>query len=453
MTTIQDVFTNLPPWLGWLGSAAAIVTFLTALVGLGRAVAQLRREVRDLAYNVKLSGRLVVAPESLAEHQLQAEQRVRVIEQPAPERSFLACEVLVANRGRSLVDILTCLVAAREVSNRGVPEIGLDGREAEWEDLPADNWNTPDDPHGVLVPGLSTTSSVFHARRHLVRLDPGEFDVLVRLDAVPHLSELRAHGPLHLLYKVFDVVVLAGDRPHTTQDHKRWRSIQYALFNLNSYAFHLALEGTQARPGEDLHAGDPLGWLSGATGWRCFLLHHWDFDELEGQAPPFAPSPYDDKRAELKPPKLLEVERELDVRFRLYDRDDPAALAAARTYCAEQLSLLVDAWRGLLATIERCSQPNVGWHHLIEQGEWKRRWQGLLFEEYLFAEPKLPDLPESPRLPWWRRLGWGRGALKGRSVLRVPDPVEFERFALRTRYLLATVHPNEAGERRPHESD
>jgi hypothetical protein len=200
-------------------------------------------------------------------------------------------------------------------------------------------------------------------------------------------------------------------RQHT----RRWRSIQYTLNNLNRYPFRLALEGAS-----DPYAADPLGRLTTPTRWRCFLLHHWDFEELTGRGPIEAPDPIgaereQRQRAGEQVPTIEEVSRLIRTRFNVYEpATDAASLEGARALCREQLELMVKAWTDLNRTIRHCAEPGIGFARLITESPYRERWQALLNEGYVLAAPSGGDT-------------------------NTLDPLAYERFSLRTKYVLATV--------------
>jgi hypothetical protein len=305
---------------GWLGPATAVVAFVAALVLVITRLAQLRREIVGLEEKIGivfqsplqvglLESVLAVQRYRLAERSVAVEANAELIFQGHPAEPttlgqvYLVGHVDLTNTGDRPVDVLACLVAGREVDNAQFSGLGREGREVGWDTLAAAPWNDPTS----LIPGLSTTGNVFASRGQRLRLDPGETESLLRLDAVTNPRRLLECGRVNLLYKVFTVVLghpvtldATGRRvPETSdllallsqQEVQRWRSIQYSLQNLNRFPFRLALTDTG-----DPRAGDPLGTLANTTGWRCFLLHHWDFEQLLDKHPTGAPDPYGDER-------------------------------------------------------------------------------------------------------------------------------------------------------------
>jgi hypothetical protein len=208
--------------------------------------------------------------------------------------------------------------------------------------------------------------------------------------------------------------------PLSNRHHRRWRSIQYSLSNLNRFPFRLALAGSETTPNE-LASGDPLGLVATQTGWRSFLLHHWDFDELPGRGPVGAPDPFGTIRGATTVQTLSQVSAAVRTRFGIYDRatSSSQALADAAAYAAKELTLFVEAWRGLLDTYRRADEPGVGFGRLINDEPWRSRWQALVDENYLFrpaVDVRFPD-PQLDRL----------------------DTFAQENFAVRTKYVLGRV--------------
>lgn len=410
-----------PAWVGLIASVAAV---LSGLAVLAYNVARLVNQVRGLeekvnaqiSGNLTLQGGVTVRSDELAQHQVAVGFSLHLLTHPS-DQPYLACQLDLTNSGPRPTDLVACLVAGREIHQPQFTGLGREGREVEWDALRTSYWNVP----GALFHGLSTTGNLFKSRSQLVRLDPGEREELLRLDAVADPELLAQEHELHLIYKLFIAVrpALPGT-PLSNEHHRRWRSIQYTLSNLNRFPFRLALAGSEKSPGE-LLSGDPLGLVASQTGWRCFLLHHWDFEELHGKGPEGADDPFGQARRGGNVPTLSQVSAEIQQRFGVYDpaTSTPEALEKAAAYAASELTLLVEAWRGLLATYRRASERGVGWGGLIAQKPWLDRWQTLAQEGYLFrpAEESSPPQPARDRL----------------------DPFAQERFAVRTKYVLRRV--------------
>jgi hypothetical protein len=361
------------------------------------------------------------------------------------------------------VDLLCCMAAGRELSNMGtrIHSMGAAGREVRWEDLPHFYWDEgfgsgaeSDETspvlraEGFLFRGISTTKNLPYSRYQLIRLDPGESEVLNRIDFVTDLHEFVQRAGINLVYKLF-VVALgyplgdiarqlglsplgpdtpAGARPLYLQelarpDFHRWARVQRALFLINRFTFRMALEGLELEAGAPgcYSSYDPLGRLCEPVAFRCFLLHHWDFDEEGDAAPEGAPDPVGDTRRRNKSAGSP-IETTDDVRAHLQEHlgiDDPrsndgADYAGARAYCRDQLGVLTEAWVKLVTAIERCYQAGFTFKDLISSGEYKDRWRALQKEGYLFTY--LSDTAETP-----------------------VEPEAIERFSMRTKYMLVNV--------------
>ncbi len=184
--------------------------------------------------------------------------------------------------------------------------MGAAGRDVRWEELPHYYWNegyslgaaaeqtrggliaSAPDAHDGIFKGLSTTRNLPYSRYQLIRLDPGEREVLNRIDYVTNLEDLYDRGHVNLVYKVFTITLgypltdLAGrlrdegasevDTSSVAQalrarelarpNFHRWARIQRALFLVNRFTFRLALEGRELEEDGELgkyHSQDPLG--------------------------------------------------------------------------------------------------------------------------------------------------------------------------------------------------
>jgi hypothetical protein len=422
---------NAPAWVSWAQWAAVVVGLIGAIgtsVAAWRKAVQVGTQLVELSGNlgVKLDGKVAVSRDIKAQHQVRVGTTVQLLTHEhvhASEAPLVSCEVRITNQHQRPVDLVTCLVAAREIDSWRRPGLGRNGRGLLWEDLLRSYWNQHQP--GSLFSGLSTVANVFQARQHLVRLDPGEYDTLLRLDAVTDLDQFLRQQRIHLLYKLFSVVVVAEPGATLTNEQSaRWQSLQYTLDTLGRAPFRLALHGAeqasraQGKP-QDLHARNPLNRLTSATGWRCFLLHHWDFEQEPGHAPKGAPDPFGGRRQQLHQ-SILAISDEL---ARAYGPTGGLGNIPAGefndlgAYCYSQLQTDVDAWRGLLDTIDHCYERNVGWHNLIKEKDYKPRWDALVKEGYLaVADPGLPA---------------------------DADPYLLERFVTRIRYELTSVDAKE----------
>jgi hypothetical protein len=476
----------------WLAISAGLAGLLGSLLGIVVSLVRLRSAIKDLRKGFQevlvksgsqldvslVRSALQVQRYRLAQHNLTIEGSVELISHHNPSMAdpderqlaepYVVARLALTNQGDRPVDLLACLVAGREVSNRSVHGLGLQGGELSWDALVPYYWNDSHEPSHLelgnsmqldgtapgpteatdppLFQGISTTGSLFRARSNLIRLDPGECDDLFRMDRLTNVEQLVEADRIHLLYKVFVVVVgyplhlLEGANTSSEltqlqalvlrQHTRRWRSIQYTLNNLNRFPFRLALEGAS-----DPFASDPLGRLTTPTRWRCFLLHHWDFEELTGRGPAGAPDPVGTEREQLRrngrPASTIEeVGRDIRERFGVFESDaDAASLEAARALCREKLDLLVRAWDDLNRTIRHCGEPGVGFAQLIKESPYKERWEALLREGYVLTPPNGSDA-NTLALP-----------TSSDTHTHTLDPLAFERFSLRTKYVLATISP------------
>jgi hypothetical protein len=237
----------------WIAIGGGLVGLLGSLLGVVISIVRLRSAIKDLQRGFQevliksgsqldvslVQSALQVQRYRLAQHNLAIEGTVELIshcdlsiaelEEQQLAESYVAARLALTNQGDRPVDLVACLVAGREVSNRLVGGLGLQGGELGWDTLVPYYWNDSDEPSRLalrvnpqsveiaadhpttttppLFRGLSTTGSLFRARSNLIRLDPGERDDLFRLDRLTNVKQLVDVGRIHLLYKVFLVVV------------------------------------------------------------------------------------------------------------------------------------------------------------------------------------------------------------------------------------------------------
>lgn len=450
MPSLPDV--PIPLWLSVAGALATVVATVVLIavrvVELRRSLAGLRREVSELregqkvliaqgsqlSLTVAAASTLSVERYRLAERSVSVEGRAELLFEgyPADARTirqpYVLAHVDLRNTGQRPVDVLACLVSGRVITDAAWPGLGRDGREVGWDTLAHAYW----DAEGALLAGLSTTGNMFASRGQLLRLDPDESESLLRLDAVIDVGALLDIGRINLLYKIF-VVVLGhpvvidpqGRRANELKEQlallphqhlRRWRCIQYSLSNLNRFPFRLALDAV-----EDPHARDPLGYIATPTGWRCFLLHHWDFEQLRDKAPTGAPDPYGDERKERERagrpwPTISDVSHRIRHEYNVYDPRQRTAesLERAKAYCAEALDPMLQAWRDLNRAIDRCRKAGFSFEQLIQEPPYQQRWQALLEEGYVLSH-------------WWG------------GNLEAVDELAPERYSARIKYALATI--------------
>jgi hypothetical protein len=272
---------------------------------------------------------------------------------PQPGKRVLRMDLTLENVGEGTVDILACLVAARELERQGA-EVVAEGRDAQWDDLTRHYWNAAD---GGLSPGLSTTKHIVYAPDALARVKAKSRKTLARVDQV---RDFR--GEVYLLYRVFVGARRASRSVATLQD---WTALQRALLNVNAPAFR----GASAE-------ADPLGQIATPDGWRLFLHHY----------------------APLADAKLPLLRRQADRELRALP--DPAAYAQAsvrldaelQEYCRREL---LPTWRAYRADLARISDDPRGFQALLankrfrtDQREVEKRfpWQDQeVWVEYFYV--------------------------------------------------------------------
>ena len=257
---------------------AGIVAGVIALLGVPlalRQVVNLQRELRryeevatrrlDAETNVNLSASYSLTrpahdPAPGSSHGMQGQRVARgaiaPTPTPAPEpgKRVLRLDLTLENVGEGTVDVLACLVAARELERQGEGIISA-GRDAQWDDLTVHYWDA--DPLTSRSPGLSTTKHIVYAQDALARIKARGHKTLSRIDQV---REHDGEGDVYLLYRVF-VALRRSSRSNEAVEN--WTTLQRALLNINAPAFRSAA-------GEH----DPLGLVADPDGWRLFLRHY-----------------------------------------------------------------------------------------------------------------------------------------------------------------------------------
>lgn len=345
-----SIFKNL----GTVAQAfASIVAGLIAVLGVPlalRQVVNLQRELRryemetrrrlDAETNLNISARFSLSHPSHAApppgHARRAEPAA-VSEQPSPGaepgKQVLRLDVTLENVGEGTVDVLACLVAARELERQGEGVISA-GRDAQWDDLTAHYWD--DDPARSLSPGLSTTKHIVYAQDALARIKARSHKTLSRIDQVRE----RDGGDIYLLYRIF---VAARRSMRSTDAVAAWQTLQRALLNVNAPAF-------RAASGEH----DPLGYAASADGWRLFVHHH---RALADSKLPLLRQEADRKElAVTDPQELARLQARLD--------------AELRDYCERAL---LPAWRRLRADYDRMQRDGEGFAALLGSREFRSR--------------------------------------------------------------------------------
>ena len=147
-----------------------------------------------------------------------------------PGKRVLRMDLTLENVGEGTVDVLGCLVAARELEQQGEGVIS-GGRDAQWDDLTTHYWDAADD---TLSPGLSTTKHTVYAQDALARVKARSHKTLARIDQV---REYPNSPDVYLLYRVFVVARRSTRTPDNVRD---WMALQRALLNVNAPAFRAA---------------------------------------------------------------------------------------------------------------------------------------------------------------------------------------------------------------------
>ena len=334
---------------------ASIVAGLIAVLGVPlalRQVVNLQRELRryemesrrrlDAETNLNISARFSLSHPTRGPHSTPAGHSRRaeaagLSEPPSPDadpgKQVLRLDVTLENVGEGTVDVLACLVAARELERQGEGIISA-GRDAQWDDLTAHYWD--DDPARSLSPGLSTTKHIVYAQDALARVKARSHKTLARIDQVREQSS----GDIYLLYRIF---VAARRSMRSTDDVQAWQRLQRALLNVNAPAFR-----------EAAREHDPLGYAASADGWRLFVHHHHA----------------------LADPKLSLLRREADREEQA--ASDPAELARLRERLDAGLRehcerVLLPAWRRFREDFDRMQHDGVGFAPLLGSREFRRR--------------------------------------------------------------------------------
>lgn len=250
---------------------------------------------------------------------------------PQPGKRVLRLDLTLENVGEGTVDVLACLVAARELERQG-EDVAAEGRDAQWGDLTRHYWDDGD--HSVL-PGLSTTKHIVYAPDALARIKAQSRKTLARVDQVRDFT-----GEIYLLYRVF---VAARRASRDVSDLQAWTALQRALLNVNAPAFR------QASAEED-----PLGRLATPDGWRLFLHFY----------------------PRLSDPRLATLRHQAD-REQLAARDsgDYAAVSARletelQDYCRKDL---LPTWKAFRADLDRMTQDPRGFQALLANAGFRRR--------------------------------------------------------------------------------
>jgi hypothetical protein len=272
---------------------------------------------------------------------------------PPPGRRVLRLDLTLENIGEGTVDVLACLVAARELVHMGA-QVAAEGRDAQWDDLTRHYWDAPQDD---FAPGLSTTKHIVYAPDALARIKARSRKILARVDQVADFE-----GEKYLLYRVF---LAARPSSRTVSDLENWNALQRALLNVNSPAFR-----------EVTAEENPLGLLARPEGWRVWLNH---YDRLADPQLPILRAQADrQQRAITDPDEYHRIQVLLDKQLQDYVRIN-----------------LLSAWRAFRADLDKALQDPRGFDALMANRAFRLRnrdvekqfpWQEQeIWVEYLYV--------------------------------------------------------------------
>jgi hypothetical protein len=253
--------------------------------------------------------------------------------QPEPGKRVLRLDLTLENVGEGTVDVLACLVAARELARQG-DDVLAGGRDAQWDDLSPHYWDAPGD---TLSPGLSTTKHTVYSQDALVRIKAHSRKTLARVDQI---LDRPGGADVYLLYRAF---VAARRSSRAPADVRAWSDLQGAMLNVNAPAFR-AVAGER----------DPLGYLATQDGWRLFLHH---YANLADPQLPRLRSAADREENTIADP----AERE---------RTKVRHAAELRAYCEKTL---LPAWRRYRAEYDRMAASGAGFEGLLRDGNIRKR--------------------------------------------------------------------------------
>ena len=242
---------------------------------------------------------------------------------PQPGKRVLRLDLTLENVGEGTVDVLACLVAARELERQG-EDVAAEGRDAQWDDLTRHYWNEGEQS---ISAGLSTTKHIVYAPDALARIKAHSRKTLARVDQVRDFT-----GEVYLLYRVF---VVARRASRDVADLQAWTAVQRALLNVNAPAFR----GASAE-------ADPLGRLANPDGWRLFLHHY----------------------SRLADPKLATLRHQADRELLAARGSSDYAQVSARLdtelqdYCRKEL---LPTWKAFRADLDRMAQDARGFPALL----------------------------------------------------------------------------------------
>jgi len=358
-TVLADGVDNLK-LIGTVAQAfASILAGLIAVLGVPLALRQivnLQREFRRMdfqnqrrmdaeailnisaAYTITHPARVdlphVSHPGTRSYQMAKAELSERPTPAAEPGKRVLRLDLTLENVGEGSVDILACLVVARELEREG-EGIVSSGRDVQWDDLTAHYWTG--DPQTCLSPGLSTSKHIVYAQDALVRIKSKSHKTLARIDQV---RERPGQENLYLLYRVF---VAARRSSRSAEDYQAWARLQRALLNVNAPAFRVVA-----------HEDDPLGYVASPDGWRLFLHFH-------------------ERLADPRLPRLrAEADRaELTIKDPEERRQSEESHAAElQAYCEK---VLLPSWKRFRADYDRMQAQESGFEALLSDRTFRSR--------------------------------------------------------------------------------
>jgi hypothetical protein len=349
---LADTFSSLQDWAKISQTVAGILTGIIAALGVPLALRQvinLQRELRryeverrrriDAETNLNITSHysLTHAAHPGQQHRPgnHGRQSGQSSGQPSPDplpgKRVLRLDLGLENVGEGSVDVLACLVAARELERQG-EEVVAEGRDAQWDDLTRHYWNAGAD---TFSPGLSTTKHIVYAPDGLARIKAHSRKTLARIDQVRDFS-----GEVYLLYRVF---VAARRSARGVDDLRDWATLQRALLNVNAPAFR-----------EASAEEDPLGRVASLDGWRLFLHY---FNRLADPRFPALRAQADHELSAVRDPEE-------------YARARVRLDAALQDYVRQAL---LPVWQEYCADLRRIAQDSAGFAVMLADKSFRRR--------------------------------------------------------------------------------
>ena len=256
---------------------------------------------------------------------------------PEPGKRVLRLDLTLENVGEGSVDMLACLVAARELAHQG-REVVERGRDVQWDDLTTHYW---DSDENCISPGLSTTKHIVFAQDALARIKSHSRKTLARIDQV---RERDGDEDIYLLYRAF---VAARISSRAVEDVQAWATLQRAMLNVNAPAFR-----------EASAEQDPLGLVASVDGWRLFLHHHLRLADPKLSQLRVAATREESLIAD--PVEYEKVHKRLDTEL--------------QAYCTR---VLLPSWRQFRADYDRMSREPLGFAALLSDRAFRSRQRAI----------------------------------------------------------------------------